>query len=425
MIDPNLLRTQLHEIVAHWQHRGLSVDIAKLQSLEATRKDLQVKTQELQNQRNTLSKAIGQAKAKKEDASALMAEVEKATASLSQIESDFEKALAAQNDYLAHLPNLLDASVPIGRGENDNVEILRWGTPTVFDFTPKDHVDLTDSSGLIDFEAASKMSGARFSVLKGDIAKLHRALVQFMLDLHTQEHGYQETMVPYLVTPAALYGTGQLPKLSADLFHISGERPLCLIPTSEVSLTNLVKDTILSHEQLPLTLVCHSPCFRSEAGSYGKDTRGMFRQHQFDKVELVHIVKPEDSMQALETLTQHAQTVLQRLALPYRVMALCSGDIGFAAAKTYDIEVWLPSQQKYREISSCSNTRDFQARRLQARYRPQPNAKPELVHTLNGSGLAVGRTLIAVLENYQDKAGNVRVPEVLYPYMGKTRTITL
>jgi seryl-tRNA synthetase len=425
MIDPNVLRTKLDEVVKHWEHRGLKVDVEKLQSLEEVRKELQVKTQQLQSQRNALSKAIGQAKAKKEDASALMAEVEKVTKDLSKIEGDFEQALERQNNYLAHLPNILDPSVPIGKDENDNVEVRRWGTPAEFSFTPKDHVDLTHASGAIDFEAASKMSGSRFAVLRGGVAKLHRALGQFMLDIHTQEHGYQETMVPYLVEPQALFGTGQLPKMAADLFQMAGERPLCLIPTSEVSLTNLVKDTILAANELPLKMVCLSPCFRSEAGSYGKDTRGMIRQHQFEKVELVQIVTPDQSNAALEEITSHAEKILQRLELPYRVMALCSADIGFAAAKTYDLEVWLPSQQKYREISSCSNTMNFQARRLQARYRPQAGAKPELVHTLNGSGLAVGRTLIAVLENYQDEQGNIRVPKVLYPYLGNQQIIYL
>ncbi len=425
MIDPNLLRTQLETVVANLAKRGTVLDIDKFKKMEESRKSLQMKTQQLQSQRNAISKAIGQAKAKKEDASQLMKEVEGVSAELTTTEKAFEEVHKEQMEFMAYLPNLIHDSVPVGKDETANAEIRRWGEPKTFDFVPKDHVDLTEKARAIDFDVASKMSGARFSVLRGDVAKLHRALAQFMLTVHTTEHGYQEMYVPYLVEREALYGVGQLPKFEQDLFHLKGDRSLCLIPTAEVSLTNLVRDSILSAADLPLKFVSHTPCFRSEAGSYGKDTRGMIRQHQFEKVELVQIVTPESSYEALENLTKHAETILQRLELPYRVMALCSGDIGNAAAKTYDLEVWLPSQQKYREISSCSNTESYQARRLQARYRKTADAKPELVHTLNGSGLAVGRTLVAVLENYQDEQGNVVVPKALYPFMGDTKVIQL
>lgn len=425
MIDPNLIRTHLAEVVANLAKRGTQFDVAKFTSLEESRKALQMKTQALQSQRNSLSKAIGVAKGKKEDTTSLMQQVEGVTAELATTEKAFEAVHKEQTEFLAYLPNLIHDSVPVGLDETANVEVRKWGEPKALNFVPKDHVDLTAPTLGIDFDAASKMSGARFAVLRGEIAKLHRALAQFMLTVHTTEHGYQEMYVPYLVEREALYGVGQLPKFEQDLFHLKGERSLCLIPTAEVSLTNLVRDSILKAEDLPLKFVSHTPCFRSEAGSYGKDTRGMIRQHQFDKVELVQIVTPESSYEALEALTKHAETVLQRLELPYRVIALCSGDIGSQSSKTYDLEVWLPSQQKYREISSCSNTESYQARRLQARYRPSASAKPELVHTLNGSGLAVGRTLVAVLENYQDEEGNVHVPKALYPYMGETRIIQL
>jgi len=425
MIDPNLLRTQLEEVVANLAKRGNQLDTAKFKAMEESRKTLQMKTQQLQSQRNAISKAIGYAKAKKEDASHLMKEVEGVTAELAITEKEFDAVHKEQTEFMAYLPNLIHESVPLGNDENANVQVRKWGEPKSFGFVPKDHVDLTEKSRAIDFDAASKMSGARFSVLRGDVAKLHRALAQFMITVHTGEHGYQEMYVPYLVEREALYGVGQLPKFEQDLFHLKGERSLCLIPTAEVSLTNLVRDTILSAADLPLKFVSHTPCFRSEAGSYGKDTRGMIRQHQFEKVELVQIVTPESSYEALENLTKHAETILQRLELPYRVMALCSGDIGNVAAKTYDLEVWLPSQQKYREISSCSNTESYQARRLHARYRKTADAKPELVHTLNGSGLAVGRTLVAVLENYQDEQGNIVVPKALHPFMGDTRLIQL
>lgn len=426
MIDPNVVRNNLDAVIANLAQRGITVDGEKLRSLEEKRKELQVKTQQLQSKRNTLSKEIGQAKAKKneQEATLLLEQVEKVAVDLDVIEKQFEEVHEELNTYLATLPNLVHESVPVGKDENANVEIRRWGTPKTFDFTPLDHVDLTQKSTKIDFETSAKISGSRFVVLKGEVAKLHRALAQFMLHVHTTEHGYEECYVPYLVEKQALFGTGQLPKMVDDLFHLKGEKELSLIPTAEVSLTNLVRESIIPLEKLPLKLTSHSPCFRSEAGSYGKDTKGMIRQHQFDKVEMVQIVAPETSYQALEEMTGHAENILQKLNLPYRVVALCTGDIGFAAAKTYDLEVWLPSQQKYREISSCSNTESFQARRMQARFRAS-NGKPELVHTLNGSGLAVGRTLIAVLENYQTKDGNVEVPQALHPFMGNTKVIKL
>jgi len=417
MIDPNLLRQQLDMVAENLAKRGLQIDKAALQSLEEKRKGLQIKLQELQNKRNSISKSIGQTKAKGQPVEHLLEEGEKITQDLEVIQADCDHVLQEQQMAWARLPNLVHQTVPVGKDETDNLEIRRWGKIPTFSFTPKDHVDLTEKSRTIDFQSATAISGARFVVLRKAVAQLHRAIAQLMLDVHVHENGYQEAYVPYLVEPKALYGTGQLPNLSEDLFYVTGERELCLIPTAEVSLTNLVRETILNAEELPLKFVSHSPCFRSEAGSYGKDTRGMIRQHQFDKVELVQIVTPEKSYEALEELTAHAEKILQRLELPYRVMALCSGDIGFGAAKTYDLEVWLPSQQKYREISSCSNTESFQARRMQARFRATPQSKPELVHTLNGSGLAVGRTLVAILENYQNEDGSVRVPDVLIPYM--------
>lgn len=425
MIDPNLLRHQIDLVADILAKRGFTLDKTSLQALEERRKGLQTKLQEIQNKRNVLSKSIGQAKAKGEGVSYIMEEAEKATQDLEQLQSECEIVIEEQQVAWSYIPNLLHDSVPVGKDENDNVEIRRWGNIPSFSFVPKDHVDLTEKSRAIDFQAAANISGSRFMVLNGQVAKLHRALAQFMLDTHTNEHGYQETYVPYLVEQKALFGVGQLPKFYEDLFHIKGERELCLIPTAEVSLTNLVRESILSADDLPLKFVSHTPCFRSEAGSYGKDTRGMIRQHQFDKVELVQVVHPEKSYEALEELTSHAEKILQRLNLPYRVIALCSGDVGFQSTKTYDLEVWLPSQNKYREISSCSNTEAFQARRMQARYRPDAKSKPELVHTLNGSGLAVGRTLVAVLENYQNAEGNIQIPEVLKPYMGGVEIINL
>jgi len=443
MLDPKLIRGQLDETAQRLAARGYRLDTARIAALEMERKEVQMRTQALQNERNTRSKAIGKAKAAGEDIAPLMTEVAQLGEQLKQGESRLDALQNELNDILLGVPNIPHASVPEGRDENDNVEVRRWGTPTQFDFTPKDHVDLGAQLGLLDFETAAKIAGARFSVMRGPLARLHRALIQFMLDLHTSAHGYTETYVPYLVNADSLRGTGQLPKFESDLFKIpfglegptpteithiaktgvdsishAREKYFYLIPTAEVPVTNIVRDVIIEAADMPRRYVAHTPCFRSEAGSYGKDTRGMIRQHQFEKVELVQIVRPEDSYRALEELTGHAEKVLQLLGLPYRVMALCTGDMGFSSAKTYDLEVWLPGQQKYREISSCSNFEDFQARRLQARWRNPETGKPELVHTLNGSGLAVGRTLVAIMENYQDRDGRVQVPEVLQAYMG-------
>ena len=419
MLDPKLLRSDLDAVAAQLARRGFTLDTAQFQALEARRKDLQVRTQTLQNERNTRSKAIGQAKARGEDIEPLLKEVADLGDELKRAESALDGLQAELEDLLLGIPNLPHESVPLGRDENDNVEVRRWGAPRQTDFEPKDHVDLGAPNGWLDFEAGAKLSGARFVVMRGQMARLHRALIQLMLDVHTREHGYQEVYVPYLVNADSLRGTGQLPKFEADLFKVPGEqRDYYLIPTAEVPVTNLVRDEILAAEDVPLKYVCHTPCFRSEAGSYGKDVRGMIRQHQFEKVELVQVVYPEDSWRAHEELTAHAETILQRLALPYRVVALCGGDLGFSSAKTYDLEVWLPGQGRYREISSCSNFLDFQARRLKARYRNPDTGKPELVHTLNGSGLAVGRTLVAILENYQRADGRIDVPDALVPYLG-------
>ena len=423
MLDPALLRSQMDSVIAAMKKRNFPFDPAAFETLEAERKTLQMRTQELQSRRNALSKEIGMIKGQKGDASAQMAEVAQVNQALIDDEKNLAVLLEKINDLLLSLPNITHDSVPIGLSEEDNLEVRRVGTPKTFDFEPKDHVDLGESLGLLDFESAAKLSGARFNVLKGPLSRLHRAIAQLMLDTHTQEHGYTEVSVPYLVQADALYGTGQLPKFEEDLFKVPGndQKDFYLIPTSEVPVTNLVRDTIVSAEDLPLKFVCHTPCFRSEAGAYGKDTRGMIRQHQFDKVELVHIVRPEDSYNALESLVGHAENILKKLDLPYRVVTLCSGDIGFGAAKTYDIEVWLPAQNTYREISSCSNCEAFQARRMQARFK-EGQAKPALLHTLNGSGLAVGRTLVAILENYQNADGSVTIPEALKPYMnGLTR----
>ena len=421
MLDPRLLRQDLEQTAARLATRGFSLDVDRLAQLESRRKALQVKTQDLQSQRNSRSKAIGQAKAKGEDIEPLLAEVANMGDALKQAEDELRTLQDELNDIQLGIPNLLHESVPVGKDENDNVEVCRWGEPRQFDFEPRDHVDLGDP--LLSFDLAAKLTGARFAVMSGQLARLHRALAQFMLDLHTREHGYREVMVPFMVNSDTLRGTGQLPKFGEDLFAIQGEQGYYLIPTAEVPLTNLVRDVIVDAADLPLKYACHSPCFRSEAGSHGKDVRGMIRQHQFEKVELVHIVKPDQSYQALEELTANAERVLQLLNLPYRTVALCTGDIGFGAAKTYDIEVWLPGQSKYREISSCSNCEAFQARRMQARWRNPDTGKPELVHTLNGSGLAVGRTLIGVMENYQQADGSIQVPEILKPYMGGLESI--
>ncbi|CAD5109446.1 serine--tRNA ligase [Zestomonas carbonaria] len=425
MLDPKLIRSELPMVAERLATRGYQLDVALIEGLEARRKAVQTRTEQLQAERNTRSKSIGQAKARGEDIAPLMADVERMATELAQGKQELDAIQAELDAVLLGLPNLPHESVPLGDDEDHNVEVRRWGTPKSFDFEIKDHVALGEQHGWLDFETAAKLSGARFALLRGPIARLHRALAQFMIDLHTREHGYEEAYTPYLVQAPALQGTGQLPKFEEDLFKIGrdGEADFYLIPTAEVSLTNIVAGEILEAKQLPLKFVAHTPCFRSEAGASGRDTRGMIRQHQFDKVEMVQIVEPSKSFEALENLTANAEKVLQLLELPYRVLALCTGDMGFSATKTYDLEVWVPSQDKYREISSCSNCGDFQARRMQARWRNPETGKPELVHTLNGSGLAVGRTLVAVLENYQQADGSIRVPEVLKPYMGGIEVI--
>lgn len=427
MIDPNLLRTDLENTAALLKtKRNFDLDIEKINALESQRKTLQVETENLQAERNTRSKAIGQAKARGEDIAPLLQEVDNLGDKLNLAKSQLEAVQKELNDIALSIPNLPADVVPLGKDENDNLEISRWGEPRQFDFEIKDHVSLGEDLTGLDFAAGVKLSGARFVVMKGQIAKLHRALTQFMLDLHTEQHGYQEIYTPYLVNHETLYGTGQLPKFGEDLFHtkaLEGEQPYALIPTAEVPVTNLVRGEILEQSDLPRRMTAHTPCFRSEAGSYGRDTRGLIRMHQFDKVELVQIVEPEKSMDALEELTAHAEKVLQLLGLPYRKILLCTGDMGFGSCKTYDLEVWVPAQNTYREISSCSNMWDFQARRMQARYRMKGDKKPRLVHTLNGSGLAVGRTLVAVLENYQNADGSITVPEALRPYMNGQEVI--
>jgi len=423
MLDQRLFRTKLEEVEAQLARRGFKLDAAVFRELEAQRREIQVKTQSLQSERNSRSKLVGQAKARGEDIQPILAEMQNLGDDLKQMEGELDQIQAKLEELLLGIPNLLDGDVPDGRSEADNQEVYRWGKPPEFGFEPKDHVELGSLLGQMDFEAAAKITGARFVTLQGPLARLQRALTQFMLDLHTGEHGYIETYVPFMVNADSLRGTGQLPKFEADLFKLSNEPPFYLIPTAEVPVTNLVRDEIIEPARLPLKFVCHTPCFRSEAGSYGKDVRGMIRQHQFEKVELVQITEPEDSRHAHEELTSHAEEVLKRLELPFRRVVLCAGDTGFSSAKTYDIEVWLPGQDAYREISSCSNFRDFQARRLQARWRNSETGKPELAHTLNGSGLAVGRTLIAVLENCQDEQGRIRVPDVLQPYMGGIEVI--
>ena len=414
MLDPKLIRNDLGGVARALQRRGYTLDTALFAGLEERRKALQVRADELRNERNTRSKAIGQAKAAGEDTAPLLEQVADLGERLKAAEGELAEVQQALEAALYDLPNLLDESVPEGADEEANLELRRWGEPREFDFTPKDHVEL----GLLDFEAATKISGARFVVMRGEVARLHRALIQFMLDLHTREHGYTEVYAPYIVNRQSLVGTGQLPKFRSDLFALEGEQEFYLIPTAEVPVTNLVRDEILPADALPLRMTGHTPCFRSEAGSYGKDTRGMIRQHQFEKVELVQVTRPADSMAALEALTGHAERVLQLLELPYRVMLLSSGDTGQASMKTYDLEVWLPGQDRYREISSCSNCGDYQARRMRARWRNPDTGKPELVHTLNGSGVAAGRALVAILENYQQADGSIVVPEVLRPWMG-------
>ncbi|MEI8645806.1 serine--tRNA ligase [Pseudoalteromonas sp. Hal040] len=433
MLDSKYLRQDIEQAAARLATRGFELDIAAVTALEEKRKTLQVKTQELQSERNASSKAIGQAKAKgeHEKAQQLLDSVSNLGDQLDSVKAEQDAVLEELKQIALAIPNLPDESVPVGEDEDQNVEISTWGTPKSYDFEVKDHVDVGQDVNGLDFEMGVKISGARFTVMRGQVARMHRALTQFMLDTHTDKNGYTEMYVPYLVNSASLYGTSQLPKFAGDLFHTLGlvdddgqQQPgFSLIPTAEVPLTNSARDEIYDESDLPIRLTAHTPCFRSEAGSYGRDTRGLIRQHQFDKVELVQLVKPEDSMQALEELTGHAEQILQALELPYRKVILCTGDMGFGAAKTYDLEVWLPAQNTYREISSCSNMVDFQARRMQARFRRQGEKKPELLHTLNGSGLAVGRTLVAILENYQQADGSIVVPEVLRPYMGGLEVI--
>jgi len=424
MLDPQLLRNTVREIAESLRNRGYALDVAALESLETERKQLATRTQELQNLRNTRSKAIGQAKSKGEDVASLMAEVAGIGEELGASETGLERVRAQLEAIALGIPNLADASVPVGADQSANLEVHRWGTPRSFDFAVKDHVELGARNGWLDGDAGAKLSGARFTVLRGGLARLHRALAQFMLDLHTQEHDFLECNVPLIVNPESMRGTGQLPKFEEDLFATAfGESNRFLIPTAEVPLTNLVRDEIVEDSALPMRLVAHSPCFRAEAGSHGRDTRGMIRQHQFEKVELVTVARPADSDAEHERMTRAAEVVLERLDLPYRRVLLCTGDMGFAARKTYDLEVWLPSQNTHREISSCSNCGDFQARRMQARWRNPATGKPEPLHTLNGSGVAVGRALIAVMENHQNSDGTINIPEVLRPYMRDVATI--
>lgn len=420
MLDPKLVRSQPQLVAERLATRGFVLDVVQLESLEARRKTVQTRTETLQAERNSRSKSIGQAKARGEDIQPLLADVERMGTELSEAKQELDTIQAELDALLLAMPNLPEEDVPVGADEDDNVEVRQWGTPREFDFDPRDHVSLGEQHGYLDFETAAKLSGARFALMRGPIARLHRALAQFMLDVHVNEHGYEELYTPYLVQADALQGTGQLPKFEADLFRVprgDDQRDLFLIPTAEVTLTNTVSQSIIDADKLPMRMTAHTPCFRSEAGSAGRDTRGMIRQHQFDKVEMVQIVRPQDSAAALQELTGHAENILKLLNLPYRVLALCTGDMGFGATRTYDLEVWIPSQGKYREISSCSSCGDFQARRMQARWRNPETGKPELVHTLNGSGLAVGRTLVAILENYQQADGSVLIPEVLEPYM--------
>jgi seryl-tRNA synthetase len=428
MLDPKLFRQSLPEVIQKLSRRKLTLDLSMIESLESRRKIIQAETQALQEHRNAISKKIGQAKSRGEDAGLLLEEAGKMGETQREKELALEAVEKEWENFLLMLPNFLDESVPNGTDESHNLEIRRWGTPKILPFQAKDHITLGEGLGMMDFEVAAKLSGARFSTLNRGLSKLHRALGQFMLDIHTEKHGYTEMYVPYLVKKECFYGTGQLPKFEDDFFHIqslkeSTSRELCLISTAEIPLTNSVRESILSEESLPLKLTGQTPCFRSEAGSYGKDTKGMIRQHQFEKVELVQIVHPAKSFEALEELTQHAETILQRLELPYRVMLLCSGDTGFGSTKTYDLEVWLPGQGTYREISSCSNCLDFQARRMQTRFKNSQTGKNEFVHTLNGSGLAIGRTLVAIMENYQREDGRITIPHALRPYMNNAECI--
>ncbi|BCA94187.1 serine--tRNA ligase [Legionella antarctica] len=417
MLDSQLLRDKTEFVASQLLKRGFKLDVTAYTSLEERRKALQVATQALQNERNMRSKSIGEAKSRGENIEPMREEVNRLAIELEKNKTALDLVLQQIEAIALTMPNIPHESVPVGKDEQDNKEIRSWGEIPVFDFQARSHDELGESSGQMDFALAAKITGSRFVVMKNQLARLHRALIQFMLDIHTQEHGYQEIYVPYIVNADSLYGTGQLPKFEDDLFKLTGDNAYYLTSTAEIPVTNTVRDTILAAETLPVRYTCHSPCFRSEAGSYGKDTKGMIRQHQFEKVELVWITKPQDSYAALEQLTAHAETILQRLELPYRVLTLCTGDMGASSAKTYDLEVWLPSQNTYREISSCSNMEAFQARRMKARYRNLETNEIELVHTLNGSGLAVGRTLVAIMENYQDKDGTIRIPEVLKPYL--------
>jgi seryl-tRNA synthetase len=418
MLDPKLVRSNIEEIAQKLLVKKYKFDIDRFTILEDQRKSIQTQTEELQSERNTRSKSIGKAKASGQDIAPLIAEMDEIGNKLEAAKAELKLVQDELNNIFAGMPNLPDSEVPVGESEDDNVEVRKWGEPKIFSFPAKDHIELGEKTKLMDFETASKLTGSRFVVLRGQIARLHRALAQFMLDTHTLENGYEETYLPYIVNSDSLYGTGQLPKFEDDLFKLSADRDFYLIPTAEVPATNIVRNEIVDASQLPIKFVCHTPCFRSEAGSYGRDVKGMIRQHQFDKVEMVQIVKPEDSDATLDAITSHAEGILQKLELPYRLVLLCGGDLGFSAAKTFDIEVWLPGQEAYREISSCSNTRDFQARRMQARWRNPESNKPQLLHTLNGSGLAVGRTMIAVMENHQQEDGSIKIPEALVPYMG-------
>lgn len=417
MLDPKLIRSDINAVAANLKKRGYELDVSLLESLESERKKCQIHTEQLQSERNTKSKGIGKAKAAGENVQILLDEVSGLGDLLDTAKKELQDIQVKIDAILMGIPNLPHESVPEGKDESENVEVRKWGEPREFDFAIKDHVDLGAPNDWMDFETASKLTGSRFVVMRGDMARLHRALIQFMLDMHISEHGYQEVYVPYIVNRDSLTGTGQLPKFEEDLFCVDNEAGYYLIPTAEVPVTNLVRDEIIDADKLPLKFTCHTPCFRSEAGSYGKDTRGLIRQHQFEKVELVQLVEPDQAWEALEALTSHAEAVLQKLELPYRVVSLCTGDIGFSSAKTYDLEVWLPGQQAYREISSCSCFTDFQARRMQARWRNPETGKPELLNTVNGSALAVGRTLVAVMENYQQTDGSIVVPDVLRPYM--------
>jgi len=423
MLDQKILRTDIDAVAKQLAKHGYELDINKFNELEAQRKDLSVKTQDLQNERNTKSKGIGKAKANGEDIAPLLAEVSTLGDDLDAAKKQLDEVQADIHQIMMGMPNILHESVPEGKSEDDNIEIRKWGEPAALDFEAKDHVELGAPNDWLDFETAAKLTGSRFVVMRGDMARMHRALIQFMLDLHTAEHGYEEVYVPFLVNADSLRGTGQLPKFEEDLFAVKGESEYYLIPTAEVPITNMVRGEIIDAKDMPVKYTAHTPCFRSEAGSYGRDTRGMIRQHQFEKVEMVQLVKPEDSWAALDEITGHAEAILQKLKLPYRVLTLCAGDTGFSSAKTFDLEVWLPGQQAYREISSVSNFQDFQARRMSARWRNPETGKPELLHTLNGSGLAIGRTLVAVLENYQQADGSIQVPDVLQPYMGGTSVL--